>query len=96
MSGELFPAPARSLAEFLGDLEEALRDDFQEEWTSHPARKQKLDGFELSRFVVEWAEQMNYLHPGLLVSLRESLRHGARPVGFARSIALKSKGLAPG
>jgi hypothetical protein len=61
------------LAEFLGDLEQALRDDFQEELRSHPARKQRLEGFELSRFVVQWAEQMNYLHPGLLVSLRESL-----------------------
>ena len=61
------------LAQFLGDLEQAVRDDFQEEGGSHPARKQKQDGFDLSRFVVEWAEQMNYLHPGLLVSLRESL-----------------------
>jgi hypothetical protein len=61
------------LAEFLGDLEQALRDEFQEERAAHPAGKQKQDGFELSRFVVEWAEQMNYLHPGLLVSLRESL-----------------------
>ena len=61
------------LADFLDDLEQALRDDFQEELRSHPARKQKLEGFVLSRFVVQWAEQMNYLHPGLLVSLRESL-----------------------
>ena len=61
------------LAEFLGDLEEALRNEFQEDWASHPARKQKLDGFELSRFVVEWAEQLNCLHPGMLVSLRQSL-----------------------
>jgi hypothetical protein len=62
-----------ALAEFLADLEHALRDDLQEELKSHPARKQKLEGFELSRFVVQWAEQMNYLHPGLLVSLRELL-----------------------
>jgi hypothetical protein len=62
------------LAELLGDLEQVLRDDLQEELRSHPAGKQKLDGFELSRFVVQWAEQMNYLHPGLLVSLRESLQ----------------------
>jgi hypothetical protein len=61
------------LAEFLGDIEQALRDDLEEELRSHPARKQKLEGFELSRFVVQWAEGMNYLHPGLLVSLRESL-----------------------
>jgi hypothetical protein len=61
------------LAEFLVDIEEALRDDFQEDCRSHPERKQKLEGFELSGFVIQWAEQMNYLHPGLLVSLRESL-----------------------
>jgi hypothetical protein len=68
-----FRLQAADLAQFLGDLEQALRDDFQDECASHPARKQKQDEFELSRFVVEWAEQMNYLHPGLLVSLRESL-----------------------
>jgi hypothetical protein len=62
-----------ALAEFLNDLEQALRDNLQEELRSQPARKQKLEGFELSRFVVQWAEQVNYLHPGLLVSLRESL-----------------------
>ncbi len=61
------------LAEFLDDLEQALRDDLEEELRLHPARKQKLEGFELSRFVVQWAEQLNYLHPGLLVSLRELL-----------------------
>jgi len=62
-----------ALAEFLGDLEQALRDELSQELSSQPAGKQKLEGFELSRFVVQWAEQMNYLHPGLLVSLRESL-----------------------
>jgi hypothetical protein len=76
-----FRLQSADLAEFLSDLEQALRDDFQEELSSHPARRQKLEGFELSRFVVQWAEQMNYLHPGLLVSLRESLeawREGRR------------------
>ncbi len=61
------------LKDFLDDLEHALRENLQEELESHPERKQKLDGFELSGFAVEWAEQMNYLHPGLLVSLREAL-----------------------
>jgi hypothetical protein len=68
------------LAEFLGELEQALRIDVQEGWSLHPER-QKLDGFELSRFVVEWTEQLNHLNPGLLVSLRESLeelRQGRR------------------
>jgi len=62
-----------ALGDFLVDLEQAFREDLQENLRLHPAPKQKLEGFELSRFVVQWAEQMNYLHPGLLVSLRESL-----------------------
>ena len=62
-----------ALAEFLTDLEQALRDDLKEEFESKEAGKQKLEGFELSSFVLQWAEQMNYLHPGLLVSLREML-----------------------
>ena len=71
--GNSFRLQSADLAEFLGDLEQALRDDFEEELRLHPARKQKLEGFVLSRFVIQWAEQINYLHPGLLVSLRESL-----------------------
>ncbi|MGA2076632.1 MAG: hypothetical protein ABSH52_24355 [Terriglobia bacterium] len=62
-----------ALAEFLADLEQALRDGLKEEFESNQAGKQKLEGFELSSFVIQWAEQMNYLHPGLLVSLREML-----------------------
>jgi len=62
-----------ALSDFLADLEHALRDGLKEEFESQPGGKQKLEGFELSRFVVQWAEQMNYLHPGLLVSLREML-----------------------
>jgi len=62
-----------ALGDFLADLEQAFREDLQEELRLHPERKQKLEGFDLSRFVIQWAEQMNYLHPGLLVSLRESL-----------------------
>jgi hypothetical protein len=82
------------LAEFLGDLEEALRDDFQEESRLHPARKRKGEEFELSRFVVQWAEQMNYLHPGLLVSLRESLEvwRGARRLGALHRLEVEVAG----
>jgi hypothetical protein len=83
-----------NVAEFLGDFERALRDDFQEECRSHPAGKQTLDGFELSRFVVEWAEQMNYLHPGLLVSLRESLEawREARRLGALHRLEVEGAG----
>jgi hypothetical protein len=62
-----------ALGDFLADLEQAFREDLQEELRLHPERKQKIEGFDLSGFVIQWAEQMNYLHPGLLVSLRESL-----------------------
>jgi hypothetical protein len=82
------------LAGFLDDLEQALRDELQEESGSHPERKQKLDGFELSHFVVEWAEQMNYLHPGLLVSLRESLEawREARRLGALHRFEVEGAG----
>jgi hypothetical protein len=82
------------LAEFLGDLEEALRDDFQEESRLHPARKQKVEGFELSGFVIQWAEQMNQLHPGLLVSLRESLEvwREARRLGALHRLEVEGAG----
>ena len=68
-----FRLQAADLAQFLGDLKEAFLDELQEDWASGPPVKQRLEEFELSRFVVEWAEEMNYLHPGLVVSLRESL-----------------------
>lgn len=58
---------------FLSDLEEVLRRDLEEEWASRPRWKQKVEGFELSEFVVEWLEQLNWLNPGRLVALRESL-----------------------
>ena len=82
------------LAEFLGDLEEALLAEFQEDGASHPPAKQKRDGFQLSRFVVEWAEEMNYLHPGLVVSLRESLEawREARRLGSLHRLELEGAG----
>jgi hypothetical protein len=82
------------LTGFLGDLEEALLAEFQEDGASHPPPKQKRDGFQLSRFVVEWAEEMNYLHPGLLVSLRESLEawREARRLGSLHRLELEATG----
>jgi hypothetical protein len=59
--------------DFLGMIEQALRVGAQEEYESKAARKQTLDGFALSRFVVLWGKQMNYLQPARLISLRESL-----------------------
>jgi hypothetical protein len=82
------------LAEFLAGLEEALLIEFQEEAASHPRAKQKQEGFELSRFVVEWAEQMNYFHPGLLVSLRGSLAawREARRLGALHRLEVERAG----
>lgn len=58
---------------FLSDLEEVLRVDLMEDWDARPNWKQKLDGFGLSQFVAEWVEQLNRLHPGQLVALRDLL-----------------------
>lgn len=58
---------------FLADLEEVLLADLQEDFASRSNWKQKVEGFKLSGFAVEWADQLNFLHPGRLVALRESL-----------------------
>lgn len=58
---------------FLGDIEEVLRTDLQEDWASRPDWKQDAEGFGLSRWVREWVKGTNYLHPGRLVTLRQSL-----------------------
>ncbi len=58
---------------FLADLEEILRTDLMEIWAARANWKQKVDGFELSQFIEEWVEQMNGLHPGQLVALRDLL-----------------------
>jgi hypothetical protein len=58
---------------FLADLEEVLRAGLQEDWASRPDWKQDTEGFVLSRMVTEWVKQTNYLNPGHLVALRQSL-----------------------
>lgn len=68
-----FRLEARELRRFLSDLEEVLRADLEEDWASRPNWKQKVEGFELSQFLTEWAEQLNWLNPGRLVGLRELL-----------------------
>jgi len=60
-------------ARFLSDLEEVLRCDLAEDWSSRPNWKQTVEGFELSRSVRDWAHQLNHLQPGRLLALRESL-----------------------
>src|SRR5208282_765744 len=58
---------------FLTDLEEVLRTGLQEDWASRPDWKQDAEGFVLSRLVMEWVKQTNYLSPERLVTLRKSL-----------------------
>jgi len=58
---------------FISELEEVLRVNLEEDWASRPNWKQKVEGFQLSGFVSEWAEQANTLDPARLVALRESL-----------------------
>jgi 1-acyl-sn-glycerol-3-phosphate acyltransferase len=68
-----FRLQGKSVQEFLSDLEEILRADLEEDWASRPGWKQKVEGFELSRFVADWTEQINYLDPGQLVALGEAV-----------------------
>ena len=62
-----------TLKHFLSDLEEVLRADLAESWVSRANLKQSVEGFELSHFVADWADRMNALNPGGLVSMREAL-----------------------
>ena len=57
----------------LSDVEGVLRADLEADWASRPNWKQTTQDFKLSRFVEDSAEQLNALHPGRLVALRESL-----------------------
>ncbi len=68
-----FRLQPHDLDDFLGDLEEVLRAELEEEWSARPEWKQTTEGFLLSRFVREWADQLNSLNPGRLVTVRESL-----------------------
>ena len=61
------------LMRLLADLAEVLRNDLADEWASRPNWKQKVEGFTLSRFLTEWAEQTNRLDPDQLVTLRQAL-----------------------
>jgi len=68
-----FRLPPKEFARLLADVEEILRADLEAEWAARPNWKQSAEGFRLSRFVEESAEQLNALHPGRLIALRESL-----------------------
>ncbi len=69
----VFRVEPSELRQFLSDLQEVLLADLGEDWASRQNWKQTVEGFERSRFVADWSEEMNYLNPGRLVALREAL-----------------------
>lgn len=83
----VFRLHAEDVRQFLADLEEIFRADLQESWAARPNWRQKIGGFELSRFIAEWVEQLNGLHPGQLVALRDlvgTYREASRRCSLAR------------
>ena len=69
----VFRLQGAAISQFLADLEELLRAAMLESWAAQPDRKQKIEGFQLSRFIAEFVDHLNELHPGQLVSLRDQL-----------------------
>jgi len=68
-----FALRQHDLAQLLAELAEILRRDLADEWASRPNWKQTVEGFTLSRFLAEWAEQTNRVDPDKLVTLRQAL-----------------------
>jgi 1-acyl-sn-glycerol-3-phosphate acyltransferase len=68
-----FRLPPKDVEGFLKDLEQVLRVELEEDWAGRPDWKQKLEGFELSRFVADWLEQLGAADPGRLIALRHEL-----------------------
>ena len=68
-----FRLQPENFEQLLGELEDALRRELEEEWSKQPNWRQKVEGFRLSRLVGAAADQMNNLHPGGLVALGELL-----------------------
>lgn len=76
----------------LNDLTDVLRSDLAAEWASRSDWKQTVEGFTLSRFVVEWVEHANRVDPHKLVTLREALdvHREARRSDWQRSFEMES------
>jgi hypothetical protein len=68
-----FHLDERDVRFFLSDLESVLRADIEEDWAARPNWKQKSEGFEISRFLVECAEDLNARDPAALGGLRIEL-----------------------
>lgn len=81
----VFKLQPEDVRHFLTDLEEVLLANLREDFASRPNWKQKVEDFQLSGFIREWVEQLNFLQPAQLVSLRafgdayrEALRRAAQ------------------
>ncbi len=90
----VFGLRQRDFELFLSDLEEVLREDLEGHWATQPNWKQKSEGFDLSRFAAECVHQLNFLNPGRLVALRESLEvyREARRRGSLRRFEVEAAG----
>ncbi len=61
------------LRAFMADLESIFRQRLDHEWSREPHWKQSVEGFRLSRFLERALEELNVIHPGRIVALREAL-----------------------
>jgi len=84
LSDHPFRLEERDVQFFLHDLEAILRADLEADWAARPNWKQKTEGFELSRLLIECVEQLNVFNPPRLIALRieledyrEQLRRGS-------------------
>jgi len=68
-----FCLPPQDVEIVLKDLEQVLRSELEEDWAGRADWKQKVDGFELSRFVADWLEQLGAADPGRLIAWRHEL-----------------------
>ena len=73
LSSNPYRLEERDVHYFLADLDKILRADLAEDWSGRPNWKQTTEGFEISRFIIEWAEQLNTLDPAKLIGLRIEL-----------------------
>jgi 1-acyl-sn-glycerol-3-phosphate acyltransferase len=69
-----FRLQPESLEQFLSGIESILREDFEENWARRPNSKQKVEDFEISPFLINLVNQLNYSHPGRLAGLGEALQ----------------------
>ncbi|HET7842335.1 MAG TPA: hypothetical protein VFM21_12045 [Terriglobia bacterium] len=69
----VFRLQTQDVSRFLGDVKEVLLADLREDFASRQNWKQRVEDFRLSGFISEWVDQLNWIDPGQLASLRQSL-----------------------